>query len=105
MRTLALFAALGLIAITSGCVAASHGDVKGRLYTKTTSTISDVDNSVGMSGKGEATATGIICFATGDSSVGAAMQQGGLSKVHHVDADVMEILGIYAVHKTIVHGE
>jgi len=42
---------------------------------------------------------------TGDHSVTAAMKAGGLTKVHHVDVQILNYLGIYAKHITIVYGE
>jgi len=84
---------------------ATHGPVKAHLFTSTTSTISDVDNGVQALKPGVSQATGILFFATGDASVGAAMDEGGITKVHHVDAEVFSVLGLYATHKTIVYGE
>jgi len=64
-----------------------------------------VDNSVRPVKKGVASAKGIILFNTGDASIGAAMREGGLSKVHHVDYDVTNILFLYNEIKTTVYGE
>ena len=48
---------------------------------------------------------GLIAF--GDASIQAAMQDGGITKVHHVDHQVVHILagGLYLSTTTIVHGE
>jgi hypothetical protein len=54
-------------------------------------------------GHGEGAA--IIGIATGDASIEAAMKNGGIKKVHHVDTQVKNILGIYAEYITIVYGE
>jgi hypothetical protein len=35
----------------------------------------------------------------------AAMQNGGITRIHHVDHETLNILGIYAKYTTIVHGE
>lgn len=64
-----------------------------------------VDNSVKPSKVGEATATGIICFSEGDSSIEAAMKNGGIKKVHHIDYKTKSILGIIASQTTLVYGE
>lgn len=64
-----------------------------------------VDNSVRPVKKGVASSKGIILFNTGDASIGAAMREGGLSKVHHVDYDVTNILFLYNEIKTTVYGE
>ena len=55
---------------------------------------------------GTAEFTGIICFATGDSSVKKAMDNGGITKIHHVDYKVMNVLGgLYVKYTTVVYGE
>ncbi len=43
--------------------------------------------------------------AVGDCSIDAAKKNGGITKVNHVDMDVMNILGIYGSYKVIVSGE
>ena len=54
---------------------------------------------------GRATAMGILFFAHGDASVSAAMANGGITRVHHVDHETTNILGFYAKYTTIVYGE
>ena len=54
---------------------------------------------------GRADAWGFWFFATGDASISAAMQNGGITRIHHVDHETLNILGIYAKYTTIVHGE
>lgn len=45
-------------------------------------------------------------FAFGDSSIDAAMNDGSISKVHHVDHQVNSfLLGLWLQNTTIVHGE
>lgn len=45
-------------------------------------------------------------FATGDCSVTAAMKDGGLSKLHHVDDNIKIIVyGLYSELTTTVYGE
>ena len=49
--------------------------------------------------------------AVGDSaaddtaSIQAAMKNGGIKKIHHVDYEVKHFLGIYAEFTTVVYGE
>lgn len=43
--------------------------------------------------------------ATGDASIDAAMKNGGIKKVHHVDWEANNILGIIGTYKIIVYGE
>jgi len=41
----------------------------------------------------------------GDASIQAAMQNGGITKIHHVDYKVTSVLGVYATYTTVVYGE
>lgn len=43
--------------------------------------------------------------ATGDASITAAMKNGGITKIHHVDYHSTSILGIYAKMTTTVYGD
>lgn len=43
--------------------------------------------------------------AVGDASIEAAMKNGGITKVHHVDWQVKNILGIIGKYKVTVYGE
>jgi hypothetical protein len=45
-------------------------------------------------------------FAGGDASVQAAMKNGGITKVHHIDQEVEGyLLGIWSSNTTVVYGE
>jgi len=106
MKTLAfvLIAVMAGVVLT-GCVmplAAVNGnlltlDVKGPVAVG--------DSTAGYELKGVAEATGIICFSMGDASISAAMAEGGITKIHHVDSKVFQVLGLYAKYETIVYGE
>lgn len=43
--------------------------------------------------------------ATGDASIAAAMRNGGITKVSHVDWHAKNILGIIGTYTTVVYGE
>lgn len=43
--------------------------------------------------------------ATGDASIEAAMKDGGIQVIHHIDWNAKNILGIYGVYTTTVYGE
>lgn len=64
-----------------------------------------VDNSVKPIKSGKAVATGLILLTQGDASIDAAMKDGGITKVHHVDYEYNYILGIIGSKTTIVWGE
>lgn len=42
--------------------------------------------------------------AIGDASTDTAAKTGGITQISHVDEDMTGILGIYAQHCTVVHG-
>ncbi len=44
-------------------------------------------------------------IATGDASIEAAAKSAGITKIHSVDWEAKNILGIYGVYKTVVRGE
>src|SRR5262245_18304419 len=54
---------------------------------------------------GRSRAWGIPLFAMGDASISAAARNGGITTIHHVDHETLNILGIYARYVTVVHGE
>ena len=64
-----------------------------------------VDNGVKPAKIGTATSKGIVLFTTGDNSIKAAMENGGIKKIHHVDFDVMNVFNLYSKVTTIVYGE
>ena len=43
--------------------------------------------------------------AVGDASLETAMKNGGITKIHYVDWDVKNILGIIGTYKITVYGE
>jgi hypothetical protein len=54
---------------------------------------------------GKAEAWGILVYATGDASIATAAKNGSINRIHHVDHETTNILGIYAKYVTIVYGE
>lgn len=95
-----------LAAITSGCVMVGKSNAVAPIMLNVQSPdTSFIDNSVTPAKKGVATASGIILFTEGDASLKAAMDNGGIKKVHHVDYEVKSILGIIGSTSTIVWGE
>ena len=82
----------------------SVGGVNGLVYTDVEGAGGATGNT-GSSKKGVATSEGIICVATGDSSIQAACANGGITKIHHVDYHVTNVLGIYCETVVKVYGE
>jgi hypothetical protein len=92
---------LFLTLLLSGC-AALYTDIKTPLPPLCTNT--DAQNSTHV-GKASC-ASYVWIVALGDCSVQAAMQNGGISKVHHVDSEINSyFLGIYTKFTTVVYGE
>jgi hypothetical protein len=67
---------------------------------------------IAMANGGQATKVGtstctsvLTLFAWGDASIDAAMKNRGITKVHHVDWDVSNVLGIIGTYKVTVYGE
>ncbi len=90
----------GLIAITGG----------GFLYQDTKAPMPQVSyfgpSTSSAAKKGEASYSSILgILVTGDASLKEAMERGGITKVHHIDHQVTNILGIIATYKVIVYGE
>ena len=104
MKKLLFVAAIA--AIASGCVVVGPSNANSLLTLDVQSPdMSFVDNDVKPAKMGVATAEGIVCFTQGDASLKAAMNNGGITKVHHVDYKVKNILGIIGSTSTIVWGE
>lgn len=105
MKKLMFVAALA--ALASGCVAIGHANPNtiALVTLDVQSSEGFVDNSVKPLKKGEATSTGIILVSDGDASISAAMKNGGITKVHHIDYKTRNILGIVGSTTTIVWGE
>jgi hypothetical protein len=94
------------VVLLSGCamVTPIAGGTGGMLFTQTGAAVA-VGSASGSEKMGTAESKAIICFATGDSSISAAMANGGITKIHHVDCKVFSVLGLYARYTTVVYGE
>lgn len=95
-----------LAACASGCVMVGPSNAMSALTLNVKSPDTRfIDNSVKPAKVGKATASGVICFVEGDASLKAAMENGGITKIHHVDYEVKNILGIVGQTTTVVYGE
>lgn len=104
---------LSLIIITvlaavfiSGCAAmVTVQPVTGVLYSDVKSPVAVTSNE-GYSKTGTAQCTSILGWiAQGDASIEAAMKNGKITKIHHVDCHSTNILGIYATYTITVYGD
>ena len=96
--------ALPCAALLAGCAAVGHGPVTAPITIDMKGPVS-VGPAAGSAKIGRSEAWGILLYATGDASISAAMRHGGITRVHHVDHETMNILGIYAKYTTVVYGE
>lgn len=96
-----VFTVLLLAVLLNGC-AAIYTDIKTPMPTINLNTNADSQTK-----RGEAFCTSYVwVVAVGDCSVTAAMKDGEIAKIHHVDAETKNIFfGIYHKHTTIVYGE
>jgi len=108
-----VFTALTLFLLT-GCASNLYPggpSVAGAIYTDVKDPAQHlavaVDTSANGQKQGVSSAQALFgLFAFGDAGVDAAMRNGGIRKVHHVDHQVQLLLGgVWAKTTTIVHGE
>jgi hypothetical protein len=101
--------------IVSGCAIKGPMPPAGALFTKVQAPESAATlalrtgnmDKVGTSKRGEASATAVLgLISVGDASIQAAMINGGITKIHHVDYDTTLVLsGLFHRLTTIVYGE
>jgi hypothetical protein len=101
---------LGHIAVSLCCAASltgcavSHGPVTAALVFDMRGPVS-AGPATGSAKTGRAEAWGFLVYGAGDASIAAAMKNGGITRIHHVDNETTNILGVYAKYVTIVYGE
>jgi hypothetical protein len=97
---------LALLAIVGGCAAMAVSPVTGFIMTDVKGPLTATNASSGFSKIGTAECSSILgIIGQGDASIDAAMKNGGITKVHHVDFHSYSILGLYAKYTTVVYGE
>ena len=103
MKKLGIVVALFAVAMLAGCATPFP---QGVLYTDMKLPL-DVTGNGGKAPKvGTAECTSVFALvATGDCSIEAARKQGGITKIHHVDWDANNVLGILGNYKVVVYGE
>jgi TRL-like protein family len=95
---------LGVVAVT-GCIWPRYGVLMAPIMTTRSPVPTFVNNDVAPTKMGEATAQGIILITQGDASIAAAMKDGGITKVNHIDTEELYVLGVYAKETIRVYGE
>lgn len=88
----------------AGIAFSGQGVAMGFIYSDAVTPKHATNNNVGKK-KGEACATSILgIVTTGDASIRAAADAGGIKEVSAVDASIKNILGIVATYCTVVSG-
>jgi len=108
-----LIIVMSCLILMAGCAAYSVAPVTGFIYSDVQAPAIATSNPTSSKvGKAECesilglVALGILgLVALGDASIEAAMKDGGITKVHHVDYETFSVLGVYARFTLIVYGE
>lgn len=93
------------VGITGCGVVPNNAPITAAIMLDSVQSANIMDNSVRPVKKGLARVQGIVLFTDGDASIRAAMRNGGITKVHHVDYVTKNILFLYVEQTTIVWGE
>ena len=106
MKHLKMICFIGLIALIPMVMGCATSYPVGSLYTELKLPI-DAEGGMSSASKvGTAECTSILgLVATGDASIQAAMENGNITKIHHVDWEVKNLLGIIGEYKLTVYGE
>ena len=107
MKKVVVYLVFALFSVTlfSGCMIV-QSPVAGGIYTEVKAPLSVGANAGGSAKVGTAMAKTILGWvATGDASIEAAMKNGGIRKIHHVDYHAKSILFFYGEFTTTVYGE
>lgn len=87
-----------------GC-AYAVAPVTGFVYSDVKAPLT-VTSNTGYSKVGTAECSSLLGWvASGDASIEAAMKNGGITKVHHVDYHSTSVLGVYSKFIVTVYGE
>lgn len=96
---------LAALFMLSGC-AMTMTPATGFIFTETVGPYHATSSTGGFTKVGTSRLTSVLgIVATGDASIDAAMKNGNIKKVHHVDYKTKSILGVYAELTTVVYGD
>jgi len=106
MRVLKLTASVMALAVLAvGCCMPAGSPIYAPIAIDLKGPMQVGDTATGSSKVGTATAEGIILIGTGDASIATAARNGGISRIHHVDTETTNVLGIYCKQTTVVYGD
>ena len=98
---------IGLLAAIclSGCLRAPFQPPSGMVAVTKAPLSTEGKWDVG-SKSGEASSFSVLgLYASGDCSISAAARNGGLKKIHYVDYEYFNVIGIWQKATVIAHGE
>ena len=103
-KALVAFVLVALVGVCAGCAVMPNSAVLAPVCV-TKSPIAVGDTSARPVKMGTAQVEGILFVAFGDASISTAMANGGITRIHHVDSEDFNVLGIYARQIITVYGE
>lgn len=106
MKTLFCLTVLAAMTLLAGCTMA-RAPVRGGVAMDVRGPVAMGDDSAAATKVGVAQAEGILLFSWGDASIEAARKSvsPAILRIHHVDSQSTNILGIYSRYTTIVYGQ
>lgn len=97
--------AVALPMLFAGCIVAPFQPPMG-IVSVVKAPLSTEGNFNAGTKKGEASSTSILGLVSmGDCSIDAAVKNGGLKKINHLDYGYLNIIGVYQKATVIAHGE
>ena len=111
MKTLILGTTLAAAALFTGCAQVGGPTTTtalgfgGIIMDHKAPAAFNIDNTVKCAKVGRAKSKSVVIFTTGDSSIKAAMDSAGITKVNHIDYEIFNIFNLYSEATTIVWGE
>lgn len=99
-----IFLMVACLVLLGGCSSAPT-PTSGLIWTniKAPITATNSDTKATLVGRSEAT-TILGLIATGDASIDAAVKNGGITRIHHVDYEKHSLFGIVTTYSTVVYG-
>ena len=105
MRVLVCVAVLLSLLGVTGCGVFAPAPVMAPIAVEKGPYITAVDNAVGSTKVGRSKAEGILIVGFGDASIATAAANGKITKIHHIDTEVLNVIGVYSRYETVVYGE
>lgn len=105
MRLLLCTMALVSVVLLAGCASIALGPVPSWITVDQKGPVAVGPSRRVGSKVGVSEAQGILLFSFGDASISAATRKAGITRIHHVDCEVLNVIGVYARYRTVVYGD